>query len=202
VRPGFGVRYPGLDRLLSGQEPVGTQETAWLEGSLPLRVTAYLGWTELPPALVTSVRWFVRVRDQLVVCQTPEGGWHPWPGGRREPDESYEETACREVHEETGWFLEPDSFDTLGWLHLQHLRPPPDGYPYPHPDFLQVVYVASANSRDGGPEVDWTDTDGYEVTSRLVSIVEARSLTASTDMPAGPFFDVIERTWRSDELAT
>ena len=143
------------------------------------------------------------VPRKLVVCQRPEGGWHPWPGGRRErDDESYEETACREVHEETGWFLEPDSFHTLGWLHLQHLRPPPDGYAYPHPDFLQVVYVASAHSRDGGPEVDWTDTDGYEVTSRLVALVEARSLTASTDMPAGPFCDIIERTWQSDELAT
>jgi hypothetical protein len=81
------------------------------------------------------------------------------------------------------------------------LRPPPDGYAYPHPDFLQVVYVASANSSEGGPEVDWTDTDGYEVTSRLVSVLEARSLTASTDMSAGPFLDVIERTWRGDELA-
>jgi hypothetical protein len=168
-----------------------------LDGSLPLRATAYLGWTELPPALVIPVRCFVRFspHDQLVVCQTPKGGWHPWPGGRREPNESYQETACREVHEKTGWFLGPDSFETwagftfnIYGLHPTGTRIPP-GLP-------------AGCLRRECTEVDWTDTDGYEVTSRLVSIVEARGLTASTDMPAGPFFDVIERTWRSDELAT
>ena len=69
----------------------------------------------------------------------------------------------------------------------------PRGMRIPTRTSCRSLDVVNGTSRDGGPEVDWTDTDDYEVTSRLVSIVEARSLTASADMPAGPFFDVIER---------
>lgn len=115
----------------------------------------------------------------------------PWPGGRREPRESYEETAYREVHEETGWQIDAETAQLIGWLHLEHLRAPEQGYPYPHPDFLQVVLVASSTSREGGEHGDWTDTEGYELRSRLVSIDEARMLTATTDMPASPFLGIV-----------
>ncbi len=189
--PGYGIRHPDFERVLELVEPAGSRETVWGNGTLPLRVTAFLGTVELPSELVTSVRCFVQVRNQMVICETPNGTWHPWPGGRREAGESYEETAKREVHEETGWILNAETTQPIGWLHLEHLRKPPKGYPFPHPDFLQVVYVAGSNSRDGGEDNEWTDTEGYELCSRLVSIDEARSLTSATDMPAGPFFDII-----------
>jgi ADP-ribose pyrophosphatase YjhB (NUDIX family) len=158
---------------------------------LPLRVTAYVGAASLPLELVTSVRCLVRVRDLIVVCETPNGTWHPWPGGRREVGESFEATASREVHEETGWLLDTETAKFIGWLHLEHLRTPPRGYEFPHPDFLQVVLIANATTRDGGLESDWTDTEGYEMRSRLVSISEARVITSGSDMPASPFLDII-----------
>jgi 8-oxo-dGTP pyrophosphatase MutT (NUDIX family) len=132
------------------------------------------------------------VRDLIVICETPNGTWHPWPGGRREAGESYEETAYREVHEETGWLLNLETAEYIGWLHLEHLAAPPEDHPFPHPDFLQVVFVAGSTSRDGDEGNDWIDTEGYELRSRLVSIDEARMLTSSTDMPAEPFLDIVE----------
>jgi hypothetical protein len=191
MRPGYGIRQPGLDRALTGAVPAASEETIWGNGTMPLRVTAYVGAAELPLELVTSVRCLVRVRDQIVVCETPNGTWHPWPGGRRESGESYEETARREVHEETGWELDPETAEYIGWLHLEHLKTPPQDYQLPHPDFLQVVLVANATSRDGGVENDWRDTEGFEMRSRLVSIDEARIITSGTDMPVSPFLDII-----------
>ena len=47
-----------------------------------------------------------------------DGLTHAWPGGRRQPGESFAETAAREVEEETGWLVRPGSFRLLGWLHL------------------------------------------------------------------------------------
>src|SRR6266498_922183 len=69
---------------------------------------------------------------------------HLLPGGRREAGETLEETLRREVLEETAWELEEPSM--LGFMHFQHLAPRPEGYCYPHPDFLQVVYRATATA--------------------------------------------------------
>jgi 8-oxo-dGTP pyrophosphatase MutT (NUDIX family) len=152
-----------------------------------------MGPADLPSEIITSVRCLVLVRNQIVICQTPDGSWHPWPGGRREPGETYEETAYREVHEETGWLLDESSMEPIGWLHLEHLATPPDDYPFPHPDFLQVVLLARSTSRDGGPESSWTDTEGYELGSQLVGVHAARILTSTTDMPAAPFLDFLAK---------
>ena len=194
MHPVYGVRHPRLERALAVAEPAGSQETIWGNGILPLRVTAFLGRADLPSELVTSVRCIVRVRDQIVVCETPNGTWHPWPGGRRESGESYADTAYREVHEETGWQIGSGTTRLIGWLHLEHLRAPPQHHLFPHPDFLQVVLVASSTFRDGGEQGDWTDTEGYELRSRLVSIDEARILTSTADMPTSPFLDLIATT--------
>lgn len=171
--------------------PVGFTETVWADGTLPLRVTAFFDPVNLPSEIVTSVRCFVLVHDQIVICQTPDGSWHPWPGGRREPGETYEETALREVHEETGWLLKQGTIEPIGWLHLEHLRTPPNDHPFPYPDFLQAVFVAHSTSRDGGFDSNWTDTEGYELRSQLVSLGEAITRTSTTDMPAAPFLEVL-----------
>lgn len=65
------MRHPGLEPALAVAEPAGTQETMWGNGTVPLRVTAFLGRGDLPSELVTSVRCIVRVRDQMVVCELP-----------------------------------------------------------------------------------------------------------------------------------
>ncbi len=124
---------------------------------------------ELPDELVVSVRCLVIVDRQLVMC-TNADGIHAWPGGRREPGETFAETARREVYEETGWILEPDSLRPLGWLQIEHLASPPEDYPYAYPDVLQVVFAARARDRDRDCGAHWTDTDGYEASSCLVPL--------------------------------
>ena len=133
----------------------------------PAPITAYMPPVELPHELVVSVRGLVTVDDALLMCVNADGT-QPWPGGRREPGETFSDTARREVHEETGWILDPDSLRPLGWLRLEHLARPPEDHQYPHPDFLQVVFAGHARNRGHGGDSDWTDIDGYEVRSCFV----------------------------------
>ncbi len=188
-RPGFGQRHPELAALLREQRPAGSHDVSWLDGAMPLRRSAYTTPADVPRDVVGSVRCIVRVGAHIVVCEN-EGGAHPWPGGRREPGESYIDTAAREVHEETGWLLDRDSLQLLGWLHLEHLAPRRPNDPYPYPDVVQVVFCGSACERDGGPDVTWADTDGYELGSRLLTVDEARK-QPSIDPLAQYFFDLL-----------
>jgi len=175
-----------LSALLAAHQPVDTHEMAWRDGTMLLRVSAYTTPADLPDELVTSVRCVVRVGDHVVFCENVDGG-HPMPGGRREPNETYADTAVREVHEETGWLLDRAGLHPLGWLHVRHLAPKQPGYAYPYPDFLQVVFTGTATARDGDT---WTDTEGYETHSRLVTIAEARAKT-SNDLLARVFLDLL-----------
>jgi ADP-ribose pyrophosphatase YjhB (NUDIX family) len=168
MRPGWGARHPALASTLNALTRAAVVETDWGHGTMPLRVSAYTRPAELPDELISSVRCLVIVNRHVVVC-TNAGGTHPWPGGRREPGETMVETVHREVYEETGWLLEPDSVRHLGFLHFEHLSEQPDDYPYPHPDFLQVVYTGSASEPTGGRDA-WTDSQGYEISSDLVSV--------------------------------
>lgn len=140
---------------------------------MPLRVSAYLGVSSIPDELVTSVRCLLRVGAKLVVCTNLDGISHPWPGGRRQRRESFVQTAAREVQEETGWLLRPDTFGLLGWLHYEHLKPQAKDYPFPHPDFCQVVGRAEAVDRLVGADANWSDTEGYEASSTLMTVDEA-----------------------------
>lgn len=190
VRPGYGVRHPDVEALLARRRPAMTSEVAWADGALPLRVGAYCEPAELPEVVLTSIRCIVLVGDQVLVCDTPDG-CHPWPGGRREPGETPAETACREVHEETGWILDRVSVEPIGWLHLECLRAQPEDHPYPHPDFLQLVCLARATHRDEGPDV-WVDTEGWEQASRLVPLDEAVQHVGD-DMCASVFLELVRQ---------
>ena len=90
-------------------------------------------------------------------------------GGRREADESYEETVRREVLEESGWHIE--DLRLLGFMHFHHLTPkPPDyPYPYPYPDFTQLVYSARATVHD-----PTALTHDYELGAEFVDLNDAR----------------------------
>lgn len=172
--------------LLFTQKPVATETTRWGEG-FRIRRTAYLGDVALPEAIVTSVRCIVSVGDELVVCTNVDGNSHPWPGGRREPGETFADTTRREVHEETGWLIEPSSMRPLGWLHIESLEPMPPNFPFPYPDVLQVVYVCRADERAADT---WTDTEGYEAESCLMSLDDAYT-AVDGDPLSRPFLDLL-----------
>jgi 8-oxo-dGTP pyrophosphatase MutT (NUDIX family) len=173
-RVGWGVRHPALARILGSTAPAAVMETAWRNGELPLRIAAYTPMAEVPDDLVVSVRCIVRVEEDIVVCWDRDGGVIPGPGGRREGNETFVETACREVREETGWLLEPESLRALGWLHFEHLNQLPPDHPWPHPDFVLLVYVGRATQREGGKEGKWVDTEGYVVGCRRMSLPSAQ----------------------------
>ncbi len=164
-RPGYGIRHPDLAALLTSLKPAVVERVVW-PGNTVLDVAAYPTPTPLPAALVVSVRCIVRVGGCIVVCQAPDTQ-HVWPGGRRLPGETFERTACREVYEETGWLLDEPDLRLLGFLHFRYADVQPDDHPYPHPDFLQLVYVAQAKDRDGEEGTNWVDLDGWEHGHRL-----------------------------------
>ncbi|MFD9705509.1 hypothetical protein [Lentzea sp. NPDC059081] len=58
---GYGARHPELVRLVDACAPVAVAEVSWLDGAMPLRVSAYAAAAELPDELITSVRCVVRV---------------------------------------------------------------------------------------------------------------------------------------------
>ena len=159
--------------MLATSIPSAVVEASWAQGAMPVRISAYLGIADIPDELITSVRCLVQVGAKVVVCTNRDGISHPWPGGKREPGETNRATAIREVHEETGWLVEETSLHQLGWLHLEYLRPLPDDHPFPHPDFCQVVLAGRATKRAGEHAASWTDTDGYEISSQLMTVQDA-----------------------------
>lgn len=179
-RPGWGIRHPDLTTLLGAVTPAAVMEGTWGNGQM-VRSSAYLEPADLPEELVSSIRCMVRVGDRIVICTNRDGFSHPWPGGRRESGETHAETACREVMEETGWPVDSGSLELLGWLHMEKLGPQSSDDPFPHPDFLQYVYTGSAAEGPNGRDSSWTDTEGYELSSCLMTLDEA--VDACSDDP-------------------
>lgn len=69
-------------------------------------------------------------------------GMHVLPGGRIEPGETPEAAFARQVLEESGWRIGHPSL--VGCVHLRHLRPRPEGYRFPYPDLVWLVFTAEA----------------------------------------------------------
>jgi 8-oxo-dGTP pyrophosphatase MutT (NUDIX family) len=133
------------------------EEVVWGSSGLAFRVTSYLA-AEIPPlTYITSVRALVFHESSVLLWYEGEAV-HLFPGGRREPGETLEATLRREVLEETGWRLAAPSL--LGFMQFHHRRPKPEGYPHPYPDFLQLVFQASASER--APGARRLDTDPAE----------------------------------------
>jgi ADP-ribose pyrophosphatase YjhB (NUDIX family) len=105
----------------------------------------------------------VVLRGGSVLLQQDRDSHHILPGGRREHDETLEATLRREILEETGWSL--GAVRVAGFIHFRHLDPEPPAYPYPYPDFLQLIFAAEAIQYAEAAKLD----DGYEVGSEFVS---------------------------------
>src|SRR3990170_9043786 len=111
-------------------------------GTMPLQITLYL-CNKLPPLeYVSSVRAIVFQERSVLVITQENGQMYIIPGGRVQQGEAPLETLKRELLEETGWTLHKTKL--LGCMHLHHLAPKPEGYSYPYPDFLWLIYIAEA----------------------------------------------------------
>ena len=160
---------PELEDFLVGGKRLAEESVTWGK-VLPLRVTYYLGADYPPLQYISSVRALVFQKDSLIVIRDVEGHFHIVPGGRREGDETLEETLHREVLEETGWTL--TNVSLLGFAHFHHLAPRPADYAYPYPDFLWIIYTVEADRYV--PEAQLPGE--YEIEVGFRPIDEARKL--------------------------
>jgi len=128
---------PMLKEFLADRMPLSFETATW--GTIDLQIRHYAS-NELPPDhLVTSVRAVVLSSGSVLVIREPTGDEHIVPGGRRKAGESLEDTVRREVLEETCWTVADLSILAVGHFHITGVVP--EDYPYPSPDFLQLIYL-------------------------------------------------------------
>ncbi len=119
-----------------------------IQGKLQIRLSLA---EALPPASASSsIMAIVFNRDRHVLYIAPEilkgEISNLIPGGRPDAGETPEETAIREVGEETGWLVKP--IKMIGFRHFFHLEPRSPKTDRPYPDFIQPIYVVMAESFD------------------------------------------------------
>jgi 8-oxo-dGTP diphosphatase len=166
---------PGqLDSFLA-RHTVGAEENAiWLDGLIRLSITCYLTDEEPPRDYIGAARAVVWRGDEVLTVRNADG-WHVLPGGRREAGETPEQTAQREVLEETGVHIQGPV--RIGFMRLHHLTPKPPSYEFIYPDFLSVVYVAQAGEVDKQARVP----DDYEQEAVFRPVADARDLRLHVD---------------------
>ena len=156
-----------LAAFLAPMTAVAEEMLTWPVGTM--RLACYLTDRTAPRRYVTSARAVVTDGDRVVVVEDPISK-HIMPGGRLEPNETPEDALSREVLEETGWKL--TSFQPIGILHFRFIEAVPDGWPFPYPDFLQIVYAATP----GKYHWELKEVDGYELGAEFVPVDEVRRL--------------------------
>jgi ADP-ribose pyrophosphatase YjhB (NUDIX family) len=166
-----------VNSYLDGLSPCLAIESAtwrWNDSPLQLELKSYLIDAPPPAEYVTSVRAIFVREGRVGVMTNLDGTRHILPGGRVESDEDWLTTLRRELLEEGGWSF--SKADLLGVISFRHLTPLPEGYPYPYPDFLQVVYLAQGSAAGDAARKE----SDYEVDAALVPIEEAHSLPLGT----------------------
>jgi ADP-ribose pyrophosphatase YjhB (NUDIX family) len=165
--------HPSLETVLQRYPPRHRWLTDWSRGRA-LRFEAALHLCDLlpPQDLVTSVRAVVFRGEEILVVRDPISE-HIVPGGRREPDETLLQTLKRELGEETGWRIKDPRL--LGFIHYHHLTARPEGFRYPYPDFMHVVYMATATEYDAALR----EPDGYELGAEFRPLALVQGLRLS-----------------------
>ena len=141
-----------------------------------LRLADYLTVEQPPLPCVTSSRAVLIAGDNVLAVRDPSGQ-QIMPGGRLEAGESPEDALRRKVLEETGWTIA--RLHRLGFRHFHHLTPKPDGWSYPYPDFLQVVYACAPD--ESHPQL--MEPDEYVLGSEFMPIADARRLDLDAGQP-------------------
>jgi ADP-ribose pyrophosphatase YjhB (NUDIX family) len=159
-----------IDQAVAQLQAQTEEVVAW--PPLQLRVRTYLTTTLPPLDLISSVRALVRRGNDIMVVRDPISV-HILPGGRREEGETLLQTVQREVLEETGWTIRDTRL--LGFVHFHHLTPKPADHRYPYPDFLHVIYAATAERYDALQR----ESDGYELDARLLPLDTIAALRLS-----------------------
>ncbi len=124
------------------------RETWPVQGEMIVRI----GLTNTPPPVHVSSSILAIVFDTknrvLFLWPSDKSGniSHLLIGGRPNLGESPEETATREVGEETGWRILPVGI--IGYRHFHQLEPKSKKSDRPYPDFVQLIYAARTVSHD------------------------------------------------------
>jgi 8-oxo-dGTP diphosphatase len=134
---------------------------------------AHVTFSATPPedALVTNIHVVGFAGEDVVVCRTARGPWF-LPGGTREPGESIEQCAARELVEEAGATI----LGPLRWIGAHYCasyRAKPTRPGSPHP-LRAILWCAADLSVDAAPT---NPPDGEQVAEvRTVPVAEARRL--------------------------
>ncbi len=117
------------------------QDLIWLPK--PNECQLVLSFQPPPQELVGTALVLAFMGDRLLMTELVSRGWDV-PGGHVEAGEQPEETARREVYEETGATLGP--LHPLGYHRLRLLGPRPESYRYPYPTCYQAFYYAQTTA--------------------------------------------------------
>lgn len=164
-----------LAEFLGPLTPFAEEMVTWTTGNM--RLACYLTDRRPPRRYVTSARAVVTGGSRVLVIYDPTGR-HIMPGGRLQLHESPEEALRREVLEETGWSLA--CFRPIGILHYRHVDPVPEGWAFPHPDFLQIVYAG----RPGTYHPELKQEDEFVLGSEFATVADARRLSLNAGQQA------------------